>query len=241
MIRSSNAPWYLRIDYNTTAIRLAYLRNKAVAKGTTWREQRSYRLDNWEGAYGMMSQGKQDEETIYCTHNKTPYFRNERECQKVYTGINHNGWYTQVDGWGGDLAVGIVGGLSHGRLIAGYRWSSNDESVWLPEIFSGDDAEKEAALAADRHAERFAEQAREDDEKFQAASALNSKIEDGLTDLMATRPELWLALAARQCEKTSEKTRLTAQKQIANIRETAHELVEQIRQYRTERAEMGEF
>lgn len=236
-----SAPVYLRIDSNKAPARLAYLRTKAAAKGTTWREQRSYGLDNWEGAYGMMSQGKQDEETIYCTHNKTPYFRNERECQKAYTYINHNGWYTQVDGWGGDLAVGIVGGLSHGRFIAGYRWSSNGESVWWPEIFSGDDAEKEAAQAADRHAERFAEICRDDDEKFQAASTLDAEIEEALGELKDTRPELWLALAARECEKTSEKTRLAAQKQIASIRKSAHRLIGQIRQHRTERAEMGEF
>ena len=44
--------------------------------------------------------------------------------------------------------------LTHGRWIAGYTWSLNDERVYFPHVY---DDERDAAIAADEEARIFAE------------------------------------------------------------------------------------
>lgn len=96
-------------------------------------------------------------------------FRDERFAHECEDGPDHTGWYTQADGAtsrdGSGLARGIVGRLPHGRFIAGYWWGDNGERVYFADVY---DDEREAARMADEHARVFAEDAREDNERFEA-------------------------------------------------------------------------
>ena len=69
------------------------------------------------------------------------------------------GWYT--DSYQDETAVGIIASLPHGRFIAGYRWTSNDERVYFGEVFANED---DAARMADEHARVFAENCRDSEE-----------------------------------------------------------------------------
>lgn len=99
------------------------------------------------------------------------YFRGERDTHDI-ADIRHDGWYTDVDAQ--ESAIGIVGRLTHGRFIAGYRWTSNGERVYYPEVF--DDAD-DAARMADEHARVFAESAREDSERYDTMARAESDVE----------------------------------------------------------------
>lgn len=113
-----------------------------------WKAARHWGLESYDRAYGLFSQG--------CTgwHSHFgEYFRSERECSE--------GWYTDVDC--SETAIGIIGRLSHGRFIAGYRWTSNNERAYFPEVFSD---EYDAVNAANEHAHVFAEEARDDSQRF---------------------------------------------------------------------------
>ena len=88
------------------------------------------------------------------------------------------GWYT--DGDQNDTAIGIVARLPHGRFLAGYRWSANDERVYFPQVF---DDESDAARMADEHARVFAESAREDSERFERMAVITFRIDGEIRDL----------------------------------------------------------
>lgn len=98
-----------------------------------------------------------------------PQFRDERFAHECEGGPNHTGWHTLADGAtyrdGTGLARGIVGRLPHGRYITGYWWGDNGERVYFADVF---DDEREAARMADEHARVFAEDARDDNERFEA-------------------------------------------------------------------------
>ena len=85
-------------------------------------------------------------------------FRNERDACEVLR-MRHTGWFT--DNYQDDTAVGIVASLTHGRYIAGYRWTSNDERVYFDDVFTNED---DAARMADEHARVFAENCRDSEE-----------------------------------------------------------------------------
>ena len=131
------------------------------AKPTTWRSVRGWTHKNWQSAFATLSRGLNDGKPVWYSHGG-PEFRNERDADDVID-LNHTGWFTDTDC--SDKAVGIVARLTHGRFLAGYRWTSNDERVYFPEVFTD---ENDAARRADSHAEWFAEQAREDSERFDA-------------------------------------------------------------------------
>lgn len=179
-----------------------------------WKRARHWTLKGYEGAYGMLGQGAQDGKPLWSTHNR-PEFRDERQAREILRSLPR-GWYT--DSEGRDTAIGIVSRISHGRMIAGYLWTSNGERVYFPEVHSDED---DAARAADGHAERFAESAREDSERFdrmqlaeideadkvlelQKAIALRHRAEFGgfdgvreaIEELRAAREELKTATAA---------------------------------------------
>lgn len=129
-------------------------------------------FDAVESYCGALSQG------VGQWHCHTgPQFRNERDAHEIVERLPR-GWYT--DSECSDTAIGIVAGLPHGRFIAGYRWTSNDERVYFPELH---DDESDAAHAANGHAELFAESAREDSEKYDTARDLEAQNEDALTRL----------------------------------------------------------
>lgn len=133
----------------------------------------SYRPKSWRdirgtthgsvGAYcGCLDQGFNGEgfarETVWYTHTGE-YFRNERDAGPE--------WYT--DEYQEDTAIGIVASLPHGRFLAGYRWTCNDERVYFQGIH---DSAEDAARMADEHARVFAErnvEAEEESAREQAA------------------------------------------------------------------------
>lgn len=95
-----------------------------------------------------------------------------------FSQIEHTGWYCDVNCE--DKAFGIVGSLSHGRFIAGYQLTTNDEQVFFDGLFTD---EHDAALMSDEHARVIAEQEMEHSERWAAATDLESKIEDSFTRL----------------------------------------------------------
>lgn len=176
-----------------------------------WRGARSYTLKSYADAYvhGLYAGA----DGTWYTHGEG-HFRNERDAGDVVR-LDHCGYYTDVHQDG--LAIGIIASLPHGRFIAGYRWTDNDERVWYPAIH---DDEDDAARMADEHARVFAEMAREDSEKAQEAARLQDATEDSLTRLREC-----LALRHRAC--------------MAYVRDEIHEMLETIRNNRARLA--GEF
>ena len=145
------------------------------AKPKSWRDIRVADFRSVGTYCGALSQGFNGagnyKTPIWYCHTGEQ-FRDERFCDDVAR-IDHTGWFTDTDG--GEKARGIVARLPHGRFIAGYHWSSNDERVYFPEVY---DDETEAARAADSHAEAFAESAREDSERFDAMQDAERETEE---------------------------------------------------------------
>ena len=106
--------------------------------------------------------------------------------------IDHQGWFADSEGCGDRGVIrGIVAALPHGRFIAGYHWSDNGEYVlFLNDVYSGEDAARECARAADGHAESYAETCRDDDAKYCAMQDAESDTEEkaeALRDAWALR------------------------------------------------------
>lgn len=145
------------------------------AKPKSWRDIRGTNFKNVSAYCGALSQGFNGTDKyktpIWYAHTGEQ-FRDERFCDDVAR-IGRTGWFTDTDG--DEKARGIVARLPHGRFIAGYHWSSNDERVYFPEVY---DDETEAARAADSHAESFAESAREDSERFNAMQDAENETEE---------------------------------------------------------------
>jgi hypothetical protein len=142
----------------------------------TWRDVRFATLRSCTG----WSAGRTFGAPCYCTFSPDRYFRNIRTADGIVPRLPR-GWYTDVDAY--ETAVGIVAGISHGRFVAGYRWSENNETVIFPEIYTH---EEDAARAADSHAERFAEDCREGSYRFRAMTDAESALEDAVESLRDT-------------------------------------------------------
>lgn len=123
-----------------------------------WRAARRYTMGSYAAAYcSSISQGFDGKSPIWYSH-QGEQFRNERDAGEVVR-LGHTGWYT--DSYQGGLALGIIASLPHGRYIAGYRWTDNDERVYFGDVFTN---EEEAARMADDHARVFAENCRDHEE-----------------------------------------------------------------------------
>lgn len=155
-------------------------------KPATWRGVRSWGLHNWQSAFATLSAGLNDGKPVWYSHNG-PEFRDERDAHDVCN-IGHDGWFTDVDAE--ETAIGIVARLTHGRFVAGYRWTSNDERVYFPEVFTDED---DAARMADEHARIFADNARACSERFNAMQHAEIECEEKTEKLR----EAW------QCYKTA--------------------------------------
>lgn len=151
-----------------------------------WKGARHYTLGRYAAAFGTFHQGvgqwySQDGEQ----------FRDERYADTVSGAhIGHKGWYTD-DTDCSETARGIVSRLTHGRFIAGYYLTMNDERVYFPEVFAD---ETDAAQMSDEHARVIGEQESEHAARFNAAQKLESSIEDSLERLREC-----LALRHREC------------------------------------------
>lgn len=135
-----------------------------------WRGARDWGLHSYEAAFSTLSAGIGQ---WYC--HAGPAFRDERDCHHVLRTLRHTGWFT--DDGDGEMAIGIVSGLSHGRFIAGYRWTANDERVYFPGVF---DSEDDSAHMCDEHARVFAGAAWEDNDRFHAMSDAELAIDDAM-------------------------------------------------------------
>lgn len=184
----------------------------------TWREARKWGYGNWSAAFcAGLNQGfhsnkhSSEKEPVWYCHAGA-CFRGEKfadDCEDAPRSVRNNqGWYS--DEGGRETVRGIVSRLSHGRFIAGYKWSINGERVYFQDIY---ECEREACMAADSAAEYFAQVCRDDDEQFQAARKLETDIEDNLQRLREC-----LALRHRKC--------------MEYVRDEAHDLIEAIRKAR---------
>lgn len=122
---------------------------------------------------GANCQGFNDKTTHiwYYMSQETP-FRDIKPCHDVDTSIRHTGWW--CDDYQDSKAFGIVGSLSHGRFMAGYELTMNDEHVFFAELFT--DA-SEAAQMADEHARVIADQEMEHNVRWNEAREIEEKIE----------------------------------------------------------------
>lgn len=139
-----------------------------------WKRARSYTMGNWQNAY--MSGLHQGSDSWH-THDGEQ-FRGERDAASILGNHRAAGYYTDTDY--NEKAIGIVGRLTHGRFVAGYRWTSNDERVYYPRVF---DDEDDAARMADEHACAFAQSAYEDVQKWDEARKIEIDIDDALIRL----------------------------------------------------------
>lgn len=151
--------------------RLELFRREARKPGwirpMTWRDVRFAKLTDTAG----LSRGFNPDGAVWYAF--TAQFDNERDAHDVLTTMGHTGYYTDVEC--DSRAIGIVAKLPHGRWLAGYRWTDNDERVYYGHIH---DNERDAAHAADSHAEAFAELQRDSDERFQDMSRAESTVEE---------------------------------------------------------------
>ena len=206
-----------------TRARLAVLRSIAAASVNNrnestrltpgdWKRARKYTMGGYAGAYMV---GIWPGVNQWYSHGGAN-FRNERDAHDILPRL-HRGWFTDTDAR--ETAIGIVAGLSHGRFIAGYRWTSNDERVYFPGVF---DSEDDAARMADEHARVFADDAREDSERFDAMQMCEFNVEEKTTGLQK-------AIALRHRAKFGGKPRVIDA--IAELREAREELADATQAY----------
>lgn len=167
-------PKYLNLKLGAKS-RLQNLRN---ANPADWRKAREYTLNNWASAHAELSQGSNGKKSVWYCHTG-PQFRNEIYADQLEgSRIEHEGWYADDDC--NEKVRGIVAKLSHGRYLAGYKLSDSGERVYFDQVFLDNE---DASIHADHEAEKCAEIARDDSEKFHAALTLETKIEDSFARL----------------------------------------------------------
>ena len=115
--------------------------------------------------------------------------------------MDHTGWYTRHDDQS-ETVCGVVYSLpargGKRLLLAGYDDANTDGSLLSFDTFYED--EIEAARAADRIAERMAEEAREYDEAWQAGSRwadIGEEVKALRQDILGTIKEVKAAIAAK--------------------------------------------
>jgi len=166
---------YLNLRVRAPA-RLASLRAAAVqfnarrppSTKKTWRDMRYVNLRT---DYAL-SRGSE----AWYSHDGAERWR-EQDAHEV-CGFGHTGYYTDTSQ--DDLCIGIIARLPHGRILAGYRLTENDERVYFPQIFDDD---KDAARISDEHARVYGEQAMEHAQIFDTAQAVETELETSLTRL----------------------------------------------------------
>lgn len=112
--------------------------------------------------------------------------------------LRHTGWFADESGDRGTIR-GIVASLPHGRFLPGYYWSDNGEYV-LFTAHAFDNIE-DAARDADSESEKYADECREDDARFQAMCLAELDVE-------TQTEELEKAIALRHREKFGGKPRV---------------------------------
>lgn len=188
-----------------------------------WRKARSWGLHSYASAYSYgMQRGEVNGRAVWFSFGGTAV-RNERDAHNIVR-LRHTGWFT--DSHQDDMAVGIVGSLSHGRFVAGYRLTMNDERVYFDEVFTDED---DAARMADEHARIIAEQEREHAEKHEEARRLSDEVDDACTEVRNAREEhTMLAYALRQSSNVPRYAD-KCKRRMQVLRESVADAVERIR------------
>lgn len=151
-------------------------RNMHVAANPNWRIVRYRKFSDKYPRACMGRIGPDAVITAFAAHHLP--VRDVRDCGDVIR-MRHTGWFT--DEGCQEYMLGIVCRLTHGRFVAGYRWTSNDEYViFVGEIFTDED---DCARMADEHARVTAETEKEYDIRWNAAQRLQSLIEDKTRDV----------------------------------------------------------
>lgn len=181
-----------------------------------WRGARHTTLKGYAAYYGLLDAGREAGGTPIWSSHAGEYFRRECDAPDLL-GRRTGGWYTDAECH--DTAIGIVACLPHGRFIAGYRWTSNDERVYFPGVF---DDETDTARMADEYARVFAESAREDNERWQAMCLAELAEE-------TAREELEKSIALRHRAKFGGFERV--REHIEKLRDARETLAEATRRY----------
>ena len=157
------AAQYLQLNKGGTPARLNILRMRAAgfneqrppSTQRTWRDMRYGTLrDAGDVGQGFNGDGAA-RVAVWYSHDGAERWREVDAHRVEGVRIDHTGWYTDdIDSCGLDLAKGIFCYLAHGRMLAGYRLTVNDERVYFPGVF---DCDKDAARMADEHARVTAE------------------------------------------------------------------------------------
>ncbi len=144
--------------------------------------------------------------------------------------LNHKGWYTEDDGDSGEVYRGIVYQLPSRKgktlFVYGYADPNNDDCALLS--FDPEETKEEAARAADRFAEIFADNERE----YQRAWQAGRRYEDLDESVKDMRSE-----ALHICAEIRQSRRLaTSAPTICRVlRDKVHSLYRQIQKARKER------
>lgn len=164
---------YLNLAIGVKA-RMQSLKN-SVSKyrnAKTWRE---CRFANFKSPGNC--QGFNDKTPVWYFTSQSVPVRNIKKAHD-FDNIAHTGYYCDI--FQDDKAFGIIGALSHGRFIAGYQLTMNDEHVFFPGVFTD---EIEATRISDEHARVIAEQEMEYSQKYNDAQNLDCQINDNLQRL----------------------------------------------------------
>ena len=168
----------MRADFAAHAAK--YPHCPEYSKPDSWRKVRGWGLHNWQSAFCTFSAGGAGQ---WVTH-QGPMFRREKWVDELYPrNHRHTGWFADADA--GETARGFIVALPHGRFIPGYEWSSNGERVYSGDVCTD---EVQAARAADYLAERFAESACEDSERFNAMIDAETESENAIQEFCTLWP-----------------------------------------------------
>ena len=146
--------------------------------------------------------------------------------------IDHKGWYTDDDGSNGETYRGIVYQLpSHGETlyVYGYADPCNDDCALL--CFDTETDKLDAARAADRFAEIFAEEQREYSTAWQAGRRAEE-----IADEVATMRKDALAIGEEM--RAAKRAKLEAPTICATLRGEIMSLYRQIQKARKERDDL---
>lgn len=182
-------------------------------KPRSWREIRGWTLRNYAAAFATASAGFNNSRPVVYWHAGKPPVRSIKDASDVID-LRHTGWYADNEGDQG-LVIGIVGQLSHGRYLSGYRWTDNDEQLlFTDEVF---DSPEDAARSADHEAERYAETLREYNERFRAMCDAESLVESKESDLCEAWADYRAAWADRNVSVYALKAAVKARGWVRDI------------------------
>lgn len=177
-ITRNNSPWTPFMNFATVLMQYADWREKR--KGTHWELRPAL-----YGCWGQQPQ-KPGYKPTYWMEPEAQKTLRVRDAQDLIR-MDHNGWYT--DDFCEDTMQGVVILLSHGRALAGYRFSCNGGLTVDGRVY---DDPKEAAQQADEMARIAAEQEQEYQrdrrEKQEAADELE-RAEEALEAAMLAADE----------------------------------------------------